>query len=79
MFESREVRLFRTGRDQAVQIPVEFELPGDTAVMHREGNRLVIEPLRATGLLALLSSLDPIEEDFGDLDSDLLPPRDLKL
>jgi len=25
---------------------VEFELPGDEAIMHRAGDRLVIEPVR---------------------------------
>jgi hypothetical protein len=36
------VRLFRNGRNQAVRIPVEFELPGDEAILRREGDRLVI-------------------------------------
>ena len=30
---SRHVRLFRNGRNQAVRIPVEFELPGDEAIL----------------------------------------------
>jgi len=34
MSEQRHVRLFRNGRNQAVRIPVEFELPGDEAIMH---------------------------------------------
>ncbi len=46
MTERRHVRLFRNGRNQAVRIPVEFELPGDEAVIHRDGDRLVIEPVR---------------------------------
>jgi antitoxin VapB len=79
MSHAREVRLFKNGRNQAVRIPVEFELPGDTALMHREGNRLVIEPIRKTGLLALLASLEPIDEDFPDFDADLPPARDVEL
>jgi antitoxin VapB len=79
MPHTREVRLFKNGRNQAVRIPVEFELPGDTALMHREGDRLVIEPLRKTGLLALLPTLKPIDEDFPDFDEGLLPPRDVEL
>ncbi|HEX5325594.1 MAG TPA: antitoxin [Acetobacteraceae bacterium] len=75
----REVRLFRNGRNQAVRIPVEFALPGDTALMHREGNRLVIEPIRKSGLLALLATLEPIAEDFPDFDAGLLPARDVPL
>jgi len=39
--------------NQAVRIPVEFELPGDEAIMHRDGDRLVIEPVRKRGLVRL--------------------------
>jgi len=46
MSEQRRVRLFRNGRNQAIRIPVDFELPGDEAVMYRDGDRLVIEPTR---------------------------------
>ena len=46
MSEQRHVRLFRNGRNQAVRIPVEFELPGDEAIIHRDGEKLVIEPVR---------------------------------
>ena len=64
MTEQRHVRLFRNGRNQAVRIPVEFELPGDEAIMHRDGERLVIEPVRKRGLVALLKSMKPIDETF---------------
>lgn len=67
MSELRHVRLFRNGRNQAVRIPVEFELPGNEAVMHRDGDRLVIEPVRKRGLLALLKTMRPIE-DFPEID-----------
>jgi antitoxin VapB len=65
------VRLFRNGRNQAVRIPREFELQGDEAILRKEGNRLVIEPVRNGRLLALLGTLDPIEEPFADVDHDL--------
>lgn len=64
MTDQRHVRLFRNGRNQAVRIPVEFELPGEEAVMHRDGDRLVIEPLRKRGLLALLRTMKPIREEL---------------
>ncbi len=75
MSASRTVSLFRNGRNQAVRIPVEFELPGDAAIMHREGDRLVIEPVRKLGLIALLAALEPIEDEFPDFDEDFLPER----
>jgi antitoxin VapB len=63
MFEQRHVRLVRNGRNQTVRIPVEFELPGNEAIMRRQGNRLVIEPVRNRDLLALLETMKPLEED----------------
>jgi len=68
MAEHRNVRLFRNGRNQAVRIPVEFELPGNEAIMHRDGDRLVIEPMRKRGLVALLKTMKPLQEDFPRLD-----------
>ncbi len=64
MSEERHVKLFRNGRNQAVRIPREFELPGEDAVMRREGGRLVIEPAVPQSLLALLATLQPLDEDF---------------
>ena len=64
MVAVRNVKLFRNGRNQAVRIPREFELPGDEASMRREGDRLIIEPLPPCSLLELLDSLEPIEEEL---------------
>jgi len=78
MNEIRHVRLFRNGRNQAVRIPVEFELPGDEALMRRDGDRLVIEPLAKRGLSALLASLEPLDEAFPEIpDPPPDPERDL--
>lgn len=60
----RQVKLFKNGRNQAVRIPREFELPGEDAVMRKEGNRLIIEPVPPRSLLAVLASLTPLDEDF---------------
>jgi antitoxin VapB len=75
MSEQRRVRLFRNGRNQAVRIPVEFELPGNEAIVHRDGDRLVIEPLRKRGLVALLKSMKPVNEEFPDI-ADPVPRRE---
>jgi len=64
MTPERHVKLFKNGRNQAVRIPREFELPGDDAIMRKEGDRLIIEPSPPKSLLALLATLDPIDEDF---------------
>jgi antitoxin VapB len=75
MTEQRHVKLFRNGRNQAVRIPVEFELPGDEAIMHRDGERLVIEPVRKRGLIALLKTMNPIEEDIPEIDDPVPAPE----
>jgi antitoxin VapB len=75
MTEHRHVRLFRNGRNQAVRIPVEFELPGDEAIMHRDGDRLVIEPVRKRGLVALLKSMKPLDEEFPQIDDPAPAPE----
>lgn len=75
----RHVRLFRNGRNQALRIPREFELPGNKAVIRREGERLIIEPVRKRSLLALLATLEPIEEAFADVDEGPLPLDDIRL
>ena len=62
-----------------MRIPVEFEFPGDTVLMHREGDRLVIEPIHKSGLLALLAMLEPLDENFPDFDAGLVPARDVML
>lgn len=60
----RHVKLFKNGRNQAVRIPREFELPGADAIMRKEGDKLIIEPTGPKSLLALLSLLEPIDEAF---------------
>ncbi len=75
MTEQRHVRLFRNGRNQAVRIPVEFELPGDEAIMHRDGDRLVIEPVRKRGLIALLKTMKPLDESFPEIDDPVPTPE----
>lgn len=75
MSERRHVKLFRNGRNQAVRIPVEFELPGDEAIIHRDGERLVIEPVRKRGLVALLKSMKPLDETFPEIEDPVPEPE----
>lgn len=77
MQNERHVRLFKNGRNQALRIPREFELPGDEAIIRREGNRLIVEPLARPSLLAVLAGLKPLEEDFPEVAD--LPPNDVAL
>ncbi len=81
----RQVRLFRNGRNQALRIPREFELDADEAIIHREGDKLVIEPVvREESLADLLTSwatedkpseLPEIRMD--DIEDPLVEPEDI--
>ena len=68
----RRDRLFRSGRNQIVRIPREFELPGKEAIMRKEGDKLVIEPIPPKSLLALLATLSPLDQDLPPM-ADLTP------
>ena len=65
---ARYVRLFKNGRNQAVRIPREFELPGADAIMRKEGDRLIIEPAPPRSLLSVLARLERLEETFPAID-----------
>ena len=64
LISERHVKLFKNGRNQAVRIPREFELPGEDAIIRKEGERLINEPAPPKSLLALLATLAPLDEDF---------------
>jgi antitoxin VapB len=74
MIPERHVKVFKNGRNQAVRIPREFELPGEDAIMRKEGDRLIIEPAPPKSLLAVLATLSPLEVDFPPI-RDLPPER----
>jgi antitoxin VapB len=77
MSSERRVKLFKNGRNQAVRIPREFELPGVDAIMRKEGERLIIEPLPRKSLLELLATFEQIDEEFPEIDDP--PPRRVEL
>jgi antitoxin VapB len=73
----RHVKLFKNGRNQAVRIPREFELPGEDAIIRKEGDRLIIEPVNKKSLLAVLATLPPLDEDFPPIEDSPPDPVDL--
>lgn len=79
MNTGKHVRFFRNGRNQAIRIPREFEMDAEEAIIRREDDRLVIEPIRKKGLLATLSMLRALNEDFPDIDKGMLPLDDVEL
>ena len=68
MESERHVRLFRNGSNQALRIPREFELPGDEAIVRKEGSRLIVEPIvRRRDLRELLATLKPLKQSFPEI------------
>lgn len=79
----KEAKLFRNNRSQAVRIPAEFELPGDRVLIHREGEKLIIEPAnRPSNIVELLAEwkkeppLGP-EDQFPEIDDTPARPEDV--
>ena len=64
MLTERYVRLFRNGRNQALRIPRDLELPGRVATLRKEGVRLIVEPVPGPSLLAVLANLEPLAEEL---------------
>ena len=78
MAQQRQLRtasIFRNGRNQAVRIPVEFELPGDEVTIEQDGDTLIIRPITAPPrtFAELLSEWEAFPE-FPDVDDSSLPP-----
>ena len=79
MQPERHVKLFKNGRNKALRIPREFEFEGDEAIVRKDGDRLIVEPVRKGGLLSVLASLEPLDEEFPDVDEALFPLDDVEL
>lgn len=73
----RKAAIFRNGRNQAVRIPKEFELPGKEAIIRKEGSRLVIEAVKKPTLLEVLATLKPSKELMPEIED--LPPEPFDL
>jgi antitoxin VapB len=80
MRPERHVRLFRNGRNQALRIPRELELDADEAIIRRDGERLIVEPVkRRPDLATLLARWESLDEPFPDVDEGILPLDDIHL
>lgn len=72
----RHASLFRNGRNQAVRIPREFEMEGTEVLMRKEGDCLILTPIRKNRLLDLLASWEPLNEGLPDVEEMPLQTRD---
>jgi antitoxin VapB len=62
---------------QTWRISVKFELPGNEAILRREGDGLVIEPLPKRRLLDLLATWEPLEDEFPEIADEPVKPEDV--
>lgn len=56
-----------------MRIPREFEMEGTEVLMHKEGDRLILTPIRRNRLLDLLASWEPLDEGLPELED--APPQ----
>ena len=66
--EARKVSLFRNGRSQALRIPREMEFSGTQVIMHKEGEKIIIEPAAPSDLIAWLKTLEPLDKSIGEIE-----------
>jgi antitoxin VapB len=74
------VKLEKSGDDQILRIPLEIALPGDHAVLHQDGDKVVVEaePARSfERFLEHLRSCEPIDEEWPEIDDP--PPEDVDI
>lgn len=79
---TRQVSVQQHDGNQIITIPQEFASLGSEVILRKEGQTLIIEPLQTQSLLALLTTLPDLssdEEDFSDVDAELLPLDDVTL
>ena len=77
MRSERQISLFKNGRNQAIRIPREFELEGTEAIIYKEGDKLIIEPVRKKSLKVILASLPSLDENIPELVDPLGEPEDI--
>jgi antitoxin VapB len=77
MHLERHACLFRNGRNQAVRIPREFEFAEKEVIIHKEGERLIIEPVKKYSLRQVLATLKPLNEDFPPIEDPSIKDEDI--
>ena len=82
MGDTARAKLFMHGRSQAVRLPKAFRLPGQEVDVFRQGDDVVLRPLKRPKInwdeiWAEMEALGPVDLAVPDRDEGLLPPRDI--
>lgn len=64
----RQAKLFKNGRSQAVRLPKDFRMPGDSVYIRKVGNTVVLLPKK--------DSWEPLFEACSKFSSDFMSNRD---
>lgn len=72
------MRLFRTDEIRRSASRETSSSPAPKALLRKEGDRLIVEPMPRRSLLEILSTWDPLDEELPDVD-DLGPAEDVNL
>jgi antitoxin VapB len=73
---ARRAALFRNGSNQAVRIPRELEMEGSEVLIRKEGDTLILTPIRKHTLRDLLASWAPLEDALPEVEDMPPQPRD---
>ncbi len=73
----RHAALFRNGRNQAVRIPRELEMEGSEVLIRKEGDSLILTPIRKNKLRELLASWVPMDDVLPEVEDPPPQPRDV--
>ena len=73
----RQIKIIRLGDRQAIELPPEFELPGEEVVVYKDGDNIILRPVKSLSLIEYLDTLEPMEEDFPEVED--LPIDDVDI
>lgn len=63
MYNERQVSLFRNGRNQAI--------------IRKEGDKLIVEPVKPKSLKEVLAVLPELDENFPEISDPAIEPEDI--
>jgi antitoxin VapB len=76
----RRAKVFKNGRSRAVRIPKDFDLEADEVIIRQGTDGVItIYPAAKKGLLALLATLEPLDEQDWMPEIEDFPPEPVDL
>ena len=70
-------RLFRNSHSQAVRIPRDLELPGDEVTIEKQGDCLILKPVKKIRFRDTVMQWDSIADELPDIEN--LPAEPVKI